>query len=218
VWFVVGVPVFLYASGWTFTMVGGFLAAWTIGYGGVQALAPAIVRRSADGLSSEVPAARAWSAALALIPLVLAGLVLADVAHLEWVVVAGLGLFGIAFAVNSSVHSYLILAYAGSEKAAEDVGFYYAANALGRFFGTLMSGLLYQWGGLSWSLLGSGAMLVACWLVTLALPVVTAPAPSSSAPGLGAVAGAAGADGSRIAADEVSPSGTTADHPVHVPR
>jgi hypothetical protein len=63
-------------------------------------------------------------------------------------VVGGLGLFGFAFAVNSSVHSYLVLAYAGSEKAAEDVGFYYAANALGRFFGTLMSGLLYQWGGL----------------------------------------------------------------------
>jgi MFS family permease len=171
VWFVVGVPVFLYAAGWSFTMVGGFLALWTIGYGAVQALAPALVRRSDDGLSSEVPAARAWSAALALVPLALAGLVVADVPHLEWVVVAGLGLFGVAFAVNSSVHSYLILAYAGSEKAAEDVGFYYAANALGRFIGTLMSGLLYQWGGLAWSLFGSAAMLAACWLVTLALPV-----------------------------------------------
>jgi predicted MFS family arabinose efflux permease len=95
---------------------------------------------------------------------------MAQVQHLEWVVVAGLALFGVAFAVNSSVHSYLILAYAGSEKAAEDVGFYYAANALGRFFGTLLSGLLYQWGGLSWSLLGSGAMLLACWVVTLGLP------------------------------------------------
>jgi DNA-binding transcriptional ArsR family regulator len=71
-----------------------------------------------------------------------------QVPHLDWVVVGGLGLFGFAFAVNSSVHSYLVLAYAGSEKAAEDVGFYYAANALGRFFGTLLSGLLYQWGGL----------------------------------------------------------------------
>ena len=171
VWFVVGVPVFLYASGWTFTMVGGFLALWTIGYGAVQALAPALVRRSEDGLSTEVPAARWWSAALAVVPMVLAGIVLADAPHLEWIVVAGLGLFGFAFAVNSSVHSYLILAYAGSEKAAEDVGFYYAANALGRFFGTLMSGLLYQWGGLAWSLAGSAVMLLACWLVTLALPV-----------------------------------------------
>ncbi|MDO8376762.1 MAG: MFS transporter, partial [Aquabacterium sp.] len=87
------------------------------------------------------------------------------------VVVAGLGLFGVAFAVNSSVHSYLVLAYAGSEKAAEDVGFYYAANALGRFLGTLLSGLLYQWGGLMVALIGSAIMLTACWLVTLALPV-----------------------------------------------
>jgi MFS family permease len=170
VWFVVGVPVFLYASGWTFTMVGTFLAAWTIGYGAVQALAPQLVRRSDDGLSREVPAARWWSGGLALVPLVLAVLVVAEVPHLEWVVVAGLGVFGFAFAVNSSVHSYLVLAYAGSEKAAEDVGFYYAANALGRFIGTLLSGLLYQAGGLAWPLAGSAAMLAACWVVTLALP------------------------------------------------
>jgi MFS family permease len=171
VWFVVGVPVFLYASGWTFTMVGAFLASWTIGYGAVQAFAPALVRRSEDGLSTEVPAARLWSGVLAVVPLVLAVLVAAQVPHLEWVVVAGLGLFGVAFAVNSSVHSYLVLAYAGSEKAAEDVGFYYAANALGRFFGTLMSGLLYQWGGLLAALLGSALMLAICWGVTLALPL-----------------------------------------------
>ena len=93
-----------------------------------------------------------------------------SVPDLEWVVVAGLGIFGFAFAVNSSLHSYLILAYAGSEKAAEDVGFYYAANALGRFLGTLFSGLLYQWGGLIWSLIGSAAMLIICWIITLMLP------------------------------------------------
>ena len=170
VWFVVGVPVFLYAQGWTFTMVGGFLAAWTIGYGLVQALAPQIVRRSADGLSAEVPAARSWSLLLALIPVGIAAAVLMDAPHLVWWVVGGLGLFGFAFAVNSSVHSYLVLAYAGSEKAAEDVGFYYAANALGRFFGTLMSGLLYQWGGLLYALIGSAAMLLLCWLATWRLP------------------------------------------------
>ena len=172
VWFVVGVPVFLYASGWTFTMVGGFLALWTIGYGLVQALAPQIVRRSDDGLSREVPAARWWSAILAAITVALAVAVGMHAPQLQWVVVFGLVLFGIAFAVNSSVHSYLVLAYAGSEKAAEDVGFYYAANALGRFGGTLLSGLLYQWGGLLWALIASAMMLTACWLVTLALPVV----------------------------------------------
>jgi predicted MFS family arabinose efflux permease len=171
VWFVVGVPVFLYSVGWNFTMVGTFLAAWTIGYGLVQALAPNIVKRSADGLSREVPAARLWSAVLALVPMGLSVAVLLNVPHLEWVVVGGLGLFGVAFAVNSSVHSYLVLAYAGSEKAAEDVGFYYAANALGRFLGTLLSGLLYQWGGLLYALIGSAVMLVLCWLLTLYLPV-----------------------------------------------
>ena len=174
VWFVVGVPVFLYASGWTFTMVGAFLALWTIGYGLVQALAPTMVRRSDDGLSSEVPAARLWSALLALVPVALATAVAMNVPQLEWVVVAGLGVFGFAFAINSAVHSYLILAYAGSEKAAEDVGFYYAANALGRFGGTLLSGLLYQWGGLLYALCGSAAMLIVCWLVTLALPATVA--------------------------------------------
>ena len=171
VWFVVGVPVFLYSVGWTFTMVGGFLAAWTIGYGLVQALAPQIVRRSVDGLSREVPAARWWSAVLAMIPAAIAVAVWAQVPNLQWWVVGGLSAFGFAFAVNSSVHSYLILAYAGSEKAAEDVGFYYAANALGRFIGTLLSGLLYQWGGLMVSLIGSAAMLLVCWLMTLRLPV-----------------------------------------------
>lgn len=171
VWFVVGVPVFLYSVGWTFTMVGGFLAAWTIGYGLVQALAPQLVRRSADGLSHEVPAARWWSAVLAVIPLGIAAAVWLQAPQLQWWVVGGLGLFGFAFAINSSVHSYLILAYAGSEKAAEDVGFYYAANALGRFMGTLLSGLLYQWGGLMYALLGSALMLAVCWLATLRLPV-----------------------------------------------
>ncbi|MBX9909096.1 MAG: organoarsenical effux MFS transporter ArsJ [Beijerinckiaceae bacterium] len=171
VWFVVGVPVFLYASGWTFTMVGTFLALWTIGYGLVQAAAPAFVSRSPDGLSREVPAARLWALGLALIPFAIAAL-LAGGSGLrpDLVLVAGLSLFGFAFAVNSSLHSYLILAFAGSEKSAEDVGFYYAANALGRFGGTLLSGLLYQWGGLQACLVGSGLMLAACFIATLALP------------------------------------------------
>jgi MFS family permease len=171
VWFVVGLPVFLYASGWSFPMVGGFLALWTIGYGVVQAAAPALVRRSADGLSTEVPAARLWSFLLALVPVALAAAVLSGVARPDLVVVAGLTVFGFAFAVNSSVHSYLVLAYAGSEKAAEDVGFYYAANAAGRFGGILLSGLLYGWGGLVACLIGSAVMLAACWGFTLALPL-----------------------------------------------
>ncbi|MDA0699113.1 MAG: organoarsenical effux MFS transporter ArsJ [Chloroflexi bacterium] len=170
IWFVVGLPVFLYASGWTFTMVGGFLAVWTIGYGLVQAAAPALVRRSPDGLSSEVPAARRWSLLLALVPALLAAALLGDVARPDWVIVGGLAVFGFAFAVNSSVHSYLVLAYAGTAKAAEDVGFYYAANAAGRFAGTLLSGLLYAWAGLAACLIGSAVLLLGCWSITLGLP------------------------------------------------
>lgn len=170
VWFVVGLPVFLYASGWTFTMVGGFLALWTIGYGVMQAAAPAFVARGADGLSAEVPAARAWSLALAAVPAILAAMMLAGIPRPDLFVPLGLCVFGLLFAVNSSVHSYLVLAYAGSEKAAEDVGFYYAANAAGRFAGTLLSGLLYAWAGLVACLLGAAAMLVLCWAISLALP------------------------------------------------
>ncbi len=171
VWFVVGLPVFLYAAGWSFTLVGGFLAVWTIGYGIVQAAAPALVRRSPDGLSREVPAARAWSFLLALVPALPAAALAAGVGAPDLVVAAGLSLFGLVFAVNSSVHSYLILAYAGSEKAAEDVGFYYAANAAGRFLGTLLSGILAAAGGLFACLIGSAVMLLLCFAVTLFLPV-----------------------------------------------
>jgi predicted MFS family arabinose efflux permease len=92
---------------------------------------------------------------------------------------AGLALFGLAFAVNSSLHSYLILAYAGSRKAAEDVGFYYAANATGRLIGILLSGLLYQLAGMTGCLLGSAGMLLVCWLVTLTLPSAPAAQPAA---------------------------------------
>jgi predicted MFS family arabinose efflux permease len=172
VWFVVGLPMFLYANGWRFAEVGAFLALWTIAYGGVQAFAPSLVKRSADGLSTEIPAARLWSALLAAIPVALALLLMNPGLWRPDIVVAiGLALFGLPFAVNSSLHSYLILAYAGSEKAAEDVGFYYAANALGRLIGILLSGALYQAGGMLACLAGSAVMLGLCWAITLALPV-----------------------------------------------
>ena len=171
VWFVVGLPVFLYANGWTFLQVGTFLAAWTIGYGGVQAIAHMFVKRSPDGLSSEVPAARQWSLILVALPLALAiFLMLPNVPRPDLIIAVGLALFALPFAVNSALHSYLILAYAGSEKAAEDVGFYYAANASGRLVGIMLSGVLYQAGGMPACLLGSAAMLAACWLITLLLP------------------------------------------------
>ena len=171
VWFVVGLPVFLYSQGWRYMEVAGFIASWTIGYGLVQAIAPSVIRRSADGLSREVPEARLWGAILTAIPLVLALVVgSAHVARLDLIVTVGLGVFGFAFAVISSLHSYLILAYAGSAKAAEDVGFYYAANAGGRLIGILLSGALAQWGGLAACLWGSTVMLALCLAVTWMLP------------------------------------------------
>ena len=154
VWFVVGLPVFLYAQGWRYMEVAGFLASWTIGYGLVQAVAPSVIRRSPDGLSREVPEARLWGAVLAAIPFCLA------LSSKPSAAAAGYGCrdrprrFGFAFAVVSSLHSYLILAYAGSEKAAEDVGFYYAANAGGRLMGILLSGALMQAGGIAACLMG----------------------------------------------------------------
>jgi len=171
VWFVVALPVFLYGFGWKYMEVAGFVAVWTIAYGAVQALAPAVVTRSHDGLSREVPAARAWGAVLTLIPAVLAVLVAAPgIGHADIILVTGLLVFGFVFAVISSVHSYLILAYAGSEKAAEDVGFYYAANAAGRLVGILLSGALTQAGGMPACLWGSAIMLALCLAITFMLP------------------------------------------------
>ena len=171
VWFVVGLPVFLYAQGWKYMEVAGFVASWTIGYGLVQGVAPSVLRRSVDGLSREIPEARLWGAMLTAIPV---GLALLLQAHLPvspgLLVVIGLGIFGFAFAVISSLHSYLILAYAGSKKAAEDVGFYYAANAGGRLFGIVLSGALMQAGSLPACLWGSAVMLAICLGLVFLLP------------------------------------------------
>ena len=148
IWFVVGVPIFLSASlGWNFTQVGSFLALWIVGYGIVQSVAPALISRWTAG---KAPTGRAamvlafvLAGSMALIPL---GLVVGVPASLT--VLIGLGLFGVIFAINSSVHSYLILAYSHGDEVATNVGFYYMANAGGRLVGTLLSGIVYQLGGL----------------------------------------------------------------------
>lgn len=159
VWFVVGVPVFLYdVLDWSFMQVGAFLAIWVVGYGFVQSVAPRIVGQSEDGQSQEVSAARFWAFGLSAIPAVLSIFVLivmnsdgtfdeAIVPLLAWIIVVGLLLFGVVFAVNSSVHSYLILAFSADRDVSLNVGFYYMSNAAGRLLGTLLSGWLYQgWG------------------------------------------------------------------------
>lgn len=166
VWFVVGVPVFLYDQlGWTFNQVGAFMAAWVIGYGFVQAVAPKLTSRSADGLSTEVRAARIWLVMLALTVVVIIAALRIGVDP-AIALIAGLAVFGIVFAVNSAVHSYLILALSENEGVTMNVGFYYGANATGRLLGTLLSGISYQWAGIDGCLMVAFAFLVAATVFT----------------------------------------------------
>jgi predicted MFS family arabinose efflux permease len=163
VWFVVGLPVFLYTVlGWTFWQVGGFMAIWIIGYGLVQASAPSLLRRRYEARGGTPDGVTAtWLAfMLAAFPAAIA-LALRAGADPAVVVVLGLIAFGIVFALNSAVHSYLILAYTDSDKVAMNVGFYYMANACGRLAGTILSGLLYQYGGLIGCLWACVALVLA---------------------------------------------------------
>jgi predicted MFS family arabinose efflux permease len=170
IWFVVGLPVFLSASlGWSHTEVGGFLALWVIGYGGVQALAPKLLRRGLAGGTPRGGTASAGAFVLAALTLLIALGVQAGLS--PWLtVVAGLALFGIVFAVNSSVHSYLILAYTEGDDVALNVGFYYMANAAGRLVGTLLSGVVFQFAGLTGCLWVSAAFVAAAGGISLLLP------------------------------------------------
>lgn len=170
VWFVVGLPVFLYGVlGWGFMQVGGFMALWIIGYGIVQASAPRLVRRSHHLLGPDGNTARFWVFLLAIAP---AGIAIALMQGLDpaWTLIIGLGIFGVLFAINSAVHSYLILSYSDNDKVAMNVGFYYMANAGGRLTGTVLSGWVYQQAGLVGCLWVSVAFVVAAGLLTLALP------------------------------------------------
>ncbi|UVM75095.1 organoarsenical effux MFS transporter ArsJ [Pseudomonas alvandae] len=165
VWFVVALPVYLSSVfGWDFWTVGGFLAAWVIGYGVVQSLAPNLTGKK----RGHVPDGRAaclWALALAGLPAVIA----LGLSH-QAVLLGGLMVFGALFAVNSSLHSYLIVAYAKEDGVSLDVGFYYMSNALGRLAGTVLSGWVYQAHGLGACLWLSSAFVVVAALVSLALP------------------------------------------------
>lgn len=170
VWFVVGLPVFLYDQlGWNFTQVGGFLAAWVIGYGVVQASAPTLTRGQTRTSSPSGSSAVFWTFLLSVLPALIAvgfwrGL------NPTIIIVAGLAVFGFVFAINSAVHSYLILSYSEGDKVALNVGFYYMANAGGRLAGTLLSGWLFQTMGLVGCLLASAAMAFIAGTISLFLP------------------------------------------------
>ena len=176
VWFVVGIPIYFQAvlSDGTaegrreaFFLVGGFMALWIIAYGAVQAFAPRLLGAKHQSEQAITAKAITWAGMLVPIPFALAfAAYLADGPSpaLTATLVLGLLLFGFVFAINSSVHSYLILAFGSAERITRDVGFYYMANASGRLIGTLLSGLSYQWGGLTLCLTTAGLMALASWL------------------------------------------------------
>lgn len=177
VWFVVGLPVYLETVlGWSFIASGGFLAIWVIGYGIVQAVVPRFIH--GGGTEPEGRTATWLAFVLAIFPAAIAIGLTAGVDPTATIVV-GLIAFGIVFAANSAVHSYLILAYSENDKATMNVGFYYMANAAGRLAGTVLSGLLYEWGSLEACLWMSAAFVVAAALISLMLPSKT---PTSTPP------------------------------------
>ena len=178
VWFVVGIPIYFYAvlsDGTTegnraaFFMIGTFMAVWVILYGLVQANAPRILRASQRSEADLIGAARTWGWGLAAVPMMLTLAAVTATEQQMWLtltLVIGLLIFGAVFAVNSSLHSYLILTFTKAERVTMDVGFYYMANAGGRLAGTLLSGLTYQAGGLA-LMLGTAAGMVAASAITV---------------------------------------------------
>jgi len=169
VWFVVGLPVFLSQLGWSFYAVGAFLALWVIGYGFIQAGVPEILRAFGRGDSIDGAAAREWAFALLFVPLGLISALRLGVRP-GLALVVGLAVFAVVFAINSAVHSYLVLAYTDEDSVALNVGFYYMANAGGRLLGTLLSGLIFQFAGFEGCLWGSAALVLAAAALSIGLP------------------------------------------------
>ncbi len=177
VWFVVGIPIYFYAvlsdgtedgNRAAFFMIGTFMAIWIILYGAVQANAPKILQAADRTEGDLIRAARSWAAVLFCVPAALALAVWVSSGPETWLtltLVLGLLVFGAIFAVNSSLHSYLILAFTKSERVTMDVGFYYMANATGRLLGTVLSGFTYQLGGLP-LVLGTASVMVALAALT----------------------------------------------------
>ncbi|WP_421870657.1 organoarsenical effux MFS transporter ArsJ [Motiliproteus sp.] len=170
VWFVVALPVFLAAQlGWEHTRVGAFLALWVIGYGVVQAFAPRLTGRR----RGHIPDGRdafGWALGLAVLPALIAVGLGAEWLEASTLLVGGLLLFGLLFAVNSSLHSFLIVSYADEDGVSLDVGFYYMANAMGRLLGTVLSGWLFQAYGLEVCLWVSSGFVLLAAVISLALP------------------------------------------------
>ncbi len=171
VWFVVALPVFLQgALGWKYWEAGGFMGLWVIGYGIVQGSAPALRRSWGQSAPPGVSAVQFWSAVLTAIPALIAVALWREVAQPGVAIVVGLAAFGVVFAMNSSIHSYMVLAYTDAESVSLNVGFYYMANAAGRLVGTLLSGALFLVGGLQACLWASCLLVGLSCLSSLRLP------------------------------------------------
>ncbi len=164
VWFVIALPVYLsHQFGWDFWWVGGFLATWVIMYGVVQSFAPYLTGKK-QGRVPDGKVAFIWAIALCLLPAAIAMGLNSQFSPL-WVIITGLMSFGVLFAVNSSLHSYLIVSYAQEDGVSLDVGFYYMSNAMGRLLGTILSGWVYQQWGLSACLwISSGFYCLGCFV------------------------------------------------------
>ncbi len=173
VWFVVALPVYLYSEfEWSFMQVGGFLALWIIGYGVVQASTPKFIRHSHHNRGPDGATAKLWAFVLAFFPAAIALGLYTDYEP-QIILITGLIFFGIVFAINSAVHSYLIVAWSDQDKVSMNVGFYYMANAGGRLTGTVLSGWLYQSHGLIGCLICSSLFIVIVALLSLKLPVAS---------------------------------------------
>lgn len=169
VWFVVALPVFLASHlGWDHWSISSFIGFWIIGYGIVQSIAP-IITRTQSGKLPDGKTALSWALVLALIPALIA-LALMNDFNPTGSLMAGLTVFGVLFAINSSLHSYLIVSYANEDGVSLDIGFYYMANAVGRLIGTVLSGWLFQVAGLEACLWVSSAFIAIAALMSLALP------------------------------------------------
>ena len=177
VWFVIALPIFLSQTlGWGESTTGSFLALWIIGYGIIQAATPLILNTKENAPSKST--AVFLAASLTLIPAAIALVLSLEVTaglSTEVIIIAGLSLFALLFALNSAVHSYLIVSYAKSDGVSLDVGFYYMANAMGRLIGTLLSGVLFQIGqlgieGLLLCLIASTLMIGIASAISLKLP------------------------------------------------
>lgn len=163
-WLVVGLPIFLYSilsdgsiesNHKAFFVIGTFMAGWTVFYGFVQSITPKLVSNK----NSTRKQIEFWASALTVIPLFLIPLNFYTQDFLLHITIFVLFVFGFVFAINSSIHSFLILKFTDKNRVTLDVGFYYMSNAFGRLMGTLLSGLSYQYGGFSACVLVAAILL-----------------------------------------------------------